>query len=67
MKIEQLILMLLLSSILTFRVQFDDNDEKHKNPKVVARLNMDTEGNLCVTKDSHCDWHSSKGSSSINC
>jgi hypothetical protein len=53
MKIEQLILMLLVSSILTFQVQFDKDDEKHKNPKIVARLNIDTEGKLCVTKDSH--------------
>jgi hypothetical protein len=53
MKIEQLILMLLVSSILTFQVQFDEDDEKHKNPKIVARLNIDTEGKLCVTKDSH--------------
>jgi hypothetical protein len=53
MKIEQLILMLLVSSILTFQVQFDDDVEKHKNPKIVARLNIDTEGELCVTKDSH--------------
>jgi hypothetical protein len=53
MKIEQLILMLLVSSILTFQVQFADDDDKHKNPLIVARLNIDTEGALCVSKDSH--------------
>jgi hypothetical protein len=53
MKIEQLLLMLLVSSILTFQVQFDDDDEKHKNPKIVARLNIDVDGELCVTQDVH--------------
>ncbi len=53
MKIEQLILMILVSSILTFQVKFDDDDEKHKHPNIVARLNIDTEGDLCVNKDSH--------------
>jgi hypothetical protein len=36
MKLEQLILMLLVSSIITYQVQFDDDDDKQTNPKIVA-------------------------------
>jgi hypothetical protein len=53
MKIKQLILMLLVSSILTFQVRYNNDNEKHKNPNIVARLNIDTEDELCVSKDSH--------------
>jgi hypothetical protein len=36
MKIKQLILMLLVSSIVTYQVQFDEEVDKQKNPKIIA-------------------------------
>jgi hypothetical protein len=53
MKLEQLIIMLLVSSIITYQVQFDEDDEKQTNPKIVARLNIDTDGELCLDKDAN--------------
>jgi hypothetical protein len=45
--------MLLVSSIITYQVQFDDDDDKQTNPKIVAWLNIDVDGELSLDKDSH--------------
>jgi hypothetical protein len=45
--------MLLVSSIVTYQVQFDEEVDKQKNPKIIAWLNIDADGKLCIDKDLH--------------
>jgi hypothetical protein len=52
MQVEQLVLMLLVSSIVTFQVNFDDDDETQQHPKIVARLNVTSSGKLCYKVNS---------------
>ena len=49
-----MILQLIASEILTYKIVYDEmNDELKQNPMVVARLNLDLDGTLCVTKDKY--------------
>jgi hypothetical protein len=47
MQVEQLVIMLLVSTILTYQVTFDDDDDKHQCPLIIARLNITSTGKLC--------------------
>jgi hypothetical protein len=51
-QIKKLILMLLAAEILTYRIGYDDTDAAKNNPKVLARLNYDDDGNLFLNNPS---------------
>jgi hypothetical protein len=49
--INKLILMLLASEMITYRIHYDDEDEDKAKPIILARLNSSNDGSLFIENE----------------